>query len=149
MSAALAASLFLVACEEPTSSSGFRENEYGQWVREVPRSQGTFLGEPIAVAIDRGSAGEQGPQAAERALLEQILAQLPSILKTAEKALADYEEGAARDYEAHIEGPTIWVPKDHRRPAEWTFVVERDDWEDFGWHIEFEGVEFVEIWAGD
>jgi hypothetical protein len=45
--------------------------------------------------------------------------------------------------------PKLWLSADVEDEREWTLVVERSDWPDFGWHLEFHGVEFRELWAGD
>ena len=50
--------------------------------------------------------------------------------------------------------PRIWLSMDYdtNLPAKnngWTFVLGVSDNEDFGWHVEFEGITHADTWAGD
>jgi hypothetical protein len=121
-----------------------------EWVRDVPAAIGTFMGKRLRADIDFSETGTTEPSKQAGALLDEILADLPAILRKAEAALAEYEQGTDRDYSSHISNPRIWILEGREEdPKAWTLVVERDDWQDFGWHIEFIGSDLVELWAGD
>jgi hypothetical protein len=120
-----------------------------EWTREVKETLGTLLGMPIRIVVEGATVAEHGPQPRDLELIDEILASLPSTLRKAEAALAEHERNTQRDYATHIKNPHVWIRDDRDDPREWTLIVERDDWPDFGWHIEFRGSELVEIWAGD
>jgi len=120
------------------------------WQSQIPEDFLTFQGRTIGIWIESADDGSC-PAPEMRALLDQILCDLPSVIDSAQTELSRYENDSEEDYSTHIKNPHIWltidlVPND---PTAWTFVVERDDWPDFGWHIEFRGIRFHEIWAGD
>jgi hypothetical protein len=124
-------------------------DEYLTWTRDVPESMGTFMDLPIQAVFEVSTSSADGPRDREQALLDEILADLPSTMRKAEATLATYERDTGNDYSAHVKYPHIWIREDRERPKEWTLVVERDDWPGYGWHIEFDGSNLVEIWAGD
>ncbi len=119
------------------------------WTRDVPVARGTFLGRQLRADIDFEDIGTTEPSASAKALLDEILSDFPAIVRRAELALAEYERGARRDHTAHIINPRIWICEGASDPRAWTLIVERDDWPDFGWHIEFSGSNIVDLWAAD
>jgi hypothetical protein len=118
------------------------------WTLTIPAIRGLFLGKELRVDIDL-TEGVIEPSDQERTLLDEILANLPLVIGNAERALAEYEKGTHRDYASHIANPHIWIPKERENEDAWTLVVERDDWPDFGWHLEFRRLDLLEIWASD
>lgn len=49
-----------------------------------------------------------------------------------------------------VSDPHIWINQaEEVRPNAWTLVIGAKGAPDFGFHVEFEDVEFQEIWAGD
>ncbi|MDA0767019.1 MAG: hypothetical protein O3A92_09375 [Verrucomicrobia bacterium] len=70
------------------------------------------------------------------------------VLEIAEGRLTEYAAGDVAVAEVACR-PKLWLPAEVENEREWALVVERRDWPDFGWHLEFHGVEFREIWAGD
>ena len=127
-------------------STDFKIDDDQQWKCELPVALGTFSGKQLSVVIDQNSETEVGPQPESLVVLEELLAHLKDILRTAEEGLGEYaEEG----YAPHIRNPQIWITADSEEANEWTLVVERDDRPDFGWHLEFKEAELVEIWSED
>jgi len=118
------------------------------WTFEIPPASGKFMGKCLRADIDFG-AGATEPSDQAKALLDEILAHLPLILSKAEAALAEREKSGGQDYASHVSNPQIWIPEERKSAKAWTLVVERDDWPDFGWHLEFRGSDLVDIWAAD
>ena len=126
-------------------SDGFSDPD---WRTKLPVSQGTFLGQVIDISIDCRSTKDTTPNEEDFSLIELVLSHLATILPATEAALDDYNTGAVFDYKELAINPTIWIPEERDTPTEWSFVVERKDWPDFGWHIEFDGGKFLDIWSG-
>jgi hypothetical protein len=110
----------------------------------IADSYRTFLGHQLLVSIN-GPKGSSAPDSESLNLLSSILADFDTILNRAESALHDYAGATDKGYEEHIVEPTIFITAGSLK---WTLGMERDDWPDFGWHIEFSGTDFVEVWAG-
>lgn len=149
------------------------ENEYGGfWTGFVPTERTTFFGHQIRVEFPRlyeldGPSFVEGPegnwllverdkiyepeiQAAHFALWQRIDAKLPELVERVEAEMRLLPEMVAEpDLPAHFKDPHIWVDEHDDDPEQWSFVVGRDDWEDFGWHFNFRGTEFVDSFAGD
>jgi hypothetical protein len=126
------------------------------WRGVLPASLGTFFGQPIGIDIETKSTG-RGPAPPvnpdEVDLAKTVLANLPGVLRIAEKAFANYtasREPLARD---RVREPHVWVLRDdfedYPGSGRWTFVVRRSDWPNFAYHLVFDRLEFVKIWAGD
>jgi hypothetical protein len=116
------------------------------WTLAISAESGLFLGKELRVEVDLAE-GATKPSDQERELLDEILANLPLVIGNAERALAAYENGTDRDYSSHIANPHIWIPSERENQDAWTLVVERDDWPDFGWHLEFRRLTLIELWA--
>jgi hypothetical protein len=119
------------------------------WTRDLPPASGTFMGRQLRAVVEGCTVRADGPTPRDLAFLDEIVASLGVALPRAQSELAQYEESAGREYAAHVKNPHIWIRDDRETPQEWTLVVERDDSLDFGWHIEFEGSKFRELWAAD
>ena len=78
---------------------------------------------------------------------KRILPVLPDLLRQAEATLREYEKDSP-EFAEHVQKPHVWINTIAEDPMEWSFVVERDDWESFGWHIEFKDRKLLGIWAG-
>ena len=126
------------------------------WRTEVSPAR-LFFGVPISLDVTTREVPEVGAPPAmddrERELALRALMNLPSILLTAERVFLDYmnRKGDA-DALRHIQDPHIWISREsleESSPAGWTFVVEFSDATDYGCHIEFDGIEYQGIWAGD
>jgi hypothetical protein len=126
------------------------------WRGVLPATFGTFFGHPVGIDVETLSDGDGPPPAVspdELGLAKTILASLPEVLQTAEKRFADHtasREPLARD---RVREPHIWILRDDFEDypglGRWTFVVRRSDLPHFAYHLVFDGLEFVEIWAGD
>jgi hypothetical protein len=89
----------------------------------------------------------QQPSARDMKLLGEILTDLPQILA---KAKSEFEQFENPSFIDQIDNPTIWIScGDIQWQPKWAWVIERLDHPSYGCHIEFEGLEFKEIWAGD
>lgn len=131
--------------------SDFQPDEYGNWSAQLPLESGTFCGKTIGITFDRWRTPQpEQPSADDMKLLERILAGLPETLHRARLEFERHEVRIDPSFLEHLDNPHIWIDSDDRKhPDDWTFVVQRNDWPDFGCHIEFRGSEFREIWAGD
>lgn len=126
------------------------------WNAQVPAEMGTLLGHPLLLTIDTdwaaGRTHPLPPSESEVSLAELILANLSAILLRAEAQLIEYGQRAGGDSQhVHACEPHLWIDRlsyADQGPLRWALVVHHDDWPDFGWHIEFDGTEDIEIWAG-
>lgn len=127
----------------------FRRDQWGlEWRAALPIESGTLFGQPLALVAEVGRPGlVGGGDVGATPLVREILENLPGLLAVAGPHLASYEEG--EDIVSLVSNPKIWLSAEVGDERAWTLVVERVDWEDFGWHLEFQGLDFVEIWAGD
>ena len=138
-----------VASESMIQKSSFQETER-DWIASVPPGFGVLFGQPLSIKVGRHI--DEGDSMADESLdlVRQILATLPEVLRLAAAALERYEKND-QPVLACLTRPYIWLgtENDDEDKTLWTLVVERSDWPDFGYHIEFKGTDFVEIWAGD
>ena len=90
------------------------------------------------------------PPVSERqaVLVRQITPALAAILKRVEEAMIAYNDHDP-SFRAFIRDPHVWLDSEDDDGESWTFVIERTDNPDFGYHSEFRGTNYVEIWAGD
>jgi hypothetical protein len=89
--------------------------------------------------------------ASELSLAKLIMAELPAVLAQALARFHDYVRDSDHSPERHVQDPVIWIDRDTRTEygaLRWSLVVHHGEWPDYGWHIEFDGTRFVEIWAG-
>jgi hypothetical protein len=126
------------------------------WRGVLPTTYGTFFGHPVGIDIETRSTRGGPPPAVsqeERDLAKTIIAGLPEVLRIAEKRFADYT--ASHEPLAHerVREPHVWILRDdfadYPGLGRWTFVVGRSDLPHYAYHLVFDGLEFVEIWAGD
>lgn len=136
--------------------SNLTEHDYG-WEGILPEELGRLFGQPIGIEIETRPVSEDGPpplvSQEERALAKRIIADLPQVLAEAEKQFSRYT-AKKKDPDAfeQVREPHIWINRDEleeeENPERWTFVIGREDLPDFGYHLEFDGLSFLEIWAG-
>jgi hypothetical protein len=87
--------------------------------------------------------------ASQAALVRRIIPALSSVVERVETELRAYNEKYDPGFERCICDPQIWLHSESDDGLSWTFVIERADNPDFGYHAEFKGTDFVELWAGD
>jgi hypothetical protein len=126
------------------------------WRGVLPPSLGTFFGHPVGIEIETLSDADGPPPAVnpdELGLAKAILARLPELLRIAEKRFADYTAGREPLAHERVREPQVWILRDdfedYAGLGRWTFVVGRSDWPNFAYHLVFDRLEFVKIWAGD
>ena len=130
----------------------FKRDRWGhEWNAKLPEEAGTFLGRPLDFCAEVGRPGLVGAgDVTATPLVRDILKALPEILATAEReflaSTRDDEDIVVREV---VCDPCIHLSADVEHELDWSLVVHRADWPDFGWHLEFHGTEFREIWAGD
>jgi hypothetical protein len=125
------------------------------WKTLLPEDAGLFLDRRIGlklqplVPLNENAVEEPPLKSFEYRRIGDILAALPKILPVAED---EWENYADTDDESPRLEPYISIYrkslKNLKKPLSWTFIVDLKG-TDFGWHIEFKGTRFVEIWAGD
>ena len=127
----------------------FKETDR-DWTAIVPPEHGTFFGQPLSIEVCRYRDEAGALSDSSLALVHQILESLPEVLRLGSEALERYEKGDPSVLTNLIK-PLIWLGSENDDEDEtlWTLVVERADWPDYGYHIEFRGTDFMEIWAGD
>jgi hypothetical protein len=131
---------------------GLRPTKYG-WIALISAEFGGFFGTSITLEFETRPIPQVGappePSEDERYLARTILTNLIVILQEAERRFETYHSEVPEALSV-IANPHIWInreePKGHRS---WTFVVGAKGAPDFGCHIEFDGVIFRDIWAGD
>ncbi len=123
------------------------------WSASLPNSPRLF-GQNITVEIHTRlvpyNPVELPPiSARQAALVQQILSSLSALVQRVESELIQYHQSIDPEFQAHMERPHIWLSSEHDDGISWTFVVGIKENPDFGYHAEFEGTEFIELWAGD
>ena len=138
--------------------------EYG-WTAPIPEIQ--FCDVPLRIEVNTRPYPEEEPVPVmaepHHDLVELILDNLPNVIDLAEKEFRKYSGTALDSLTEDIRDPHIWIecpePDDiaedgsyEIEPFEgesWTLVIGQKSAPDYGIHIEFDGTDFSEIWAGD
>ena len=116
-----------------------------QQVFAIADSYRPFTGQQVFVFLPR-LKGTTSPDPENQVLLFSIFDNFNSILERAKSALRDYAAATMDESSLeHVSAASIFVTSDSLK---WEFGLERDDWEDFGWHIEFSGTDLVQVWTG-
>jgi len=134
------------------SEFDFTPTDYG-WSGSFPGEKRYLFGKEISLRIDTrlvpNNPKTLPPISKHQAELTRTIAiVLPAALKKVEEAMVGYNDHDP-DFRSFIRDPGVWLDSEHDDGLSWTFVVERTDNPDFGYHVEFKGTNFVEIWAGD
>jgi hypothetical protein len=85
----------------------------------------------------------------QAALVKKISPELPTITRRVEQELLAYTKTTDTNIQSVIENPHVWLNTEYDDGETWAFVIGRNDNPDFGYHVEFKGTTFIEIWAGD
>ncbi|QDT14030.1 hypothetical protein [Alienimonas californiensis] len=142
------------------------------WQAPIPREIAAFRDVPLRLSIGTSNAENRAaeavapaPNGEELALARRVLRDLTTVLGQVQVEFAKEEaqeraaiEKSPKPIEVPpIEDPHLWIEREFvqeavaegRLPERWTFVIGRAGWPDFGYHLEFEGTTFDELWAGD
>lgn len=126
---------------------------YG-WSADLGSMSASFCGHPVSLRIDTSTLPftdiPPAPSRAELALATTILQNLPGLLATCETAFA--AEGRKCDATAkqHVLDPHVWISREFIEDgSRWSLSVSRDDAPDFAYALEFDGLKYLGISAGD
>ncbi len=128
------------------------------WRAVINDDRFRLLGWPLAIEIQTRSIPDESPlpeiTAEESQLADMILNGLETVIAESERLLEDDPaiEHLRGNGDAVIVTPHIWISSEtlmENGPTRWPMVLEIDVNPDFGWHIEFDGLTALEIWAGD
>jgi len=128
-------------------------DEYG-WTGRFPGGPHCLFGKEISLEIHTRSLRTRPKvlppvSASQAALVSAITPELPTILKRVEEELTAYNRKYDAGFKEFVRDPHVWLSCESEDGTSWTFVVERIDSPDFGYHAEFKGTKFIELWAGD
>ena len=126
--------------------------DYG-WTGKFPGRPWQIFGKEITVQIDTRIVPYEpkvlpSVSASQATLVHLISPALPAILKRVEAAMIKYNDYDP-DFREFLTNPQVWLDSEKDDGETWAFVIERTDNRDFGYHAEFKGTNFIEIWAGD
>lgn len=126
--------------------------DYG-WTGSFPGGPHKVFAKEIHVQIDTRAVPDEpkvlpSVSVSQAALVRLITPALPAILKRVEEAMVKYNDHDP-DFREFVRNPHVWLDSEEDNGESWTFVIERTDNPDFGYHAEFKGTNYVEIWAGD
>ncbi|HXC35307.1 MAG TPA: hypothetical protein VNV43_05490 [Candidatus Acidoferrales bacterium] len=127
-------------------------NEYG-WTGKFPGGPWRIFGKEISVQIDTRAVPYRpkdlpAVSVSQASLVHLIAPVLPMIIKRVEEAMVNYNDFDP-DFRKYIRDPQVWLSSKKDDGKTWAFVIELTNSPDFGYHTEFKGTNFVEIWAGD
>lgn len=127
--------------------------DYGWSAHPAPDSPRLF-GKEVSLEIHTRSIPSEpkilpSVSQSQTALVRSLVPALPSILQRAERELTAYNEKYDPEFHRAIHNPHIWLSSETDDGITWTLIVGRVDNPDFGYHAEFQGTEFIELWAGD
>lgn len=117
-------------------------------IAPVPAQYATFMGHPISIVVDRGGFSDDPVTKTEINQANAALKHLPGCVREAEAHLLKYAGDDMVQSGNDIQNPHVWLSGETDDPADWTLVVEQEDNDGYGWHIEFHGNTFKTIWSG-
>jgi hypothetical protein len=128
-------------------------DDYG-WSGRFPGGPHLLFGIEIGLEINTRLVPDDPPvlppiSESQAALVRAITPALPDILTRVAAELIKHNQKFDPEFQRFLRHPAVWLSSEHDDGVSWTFVVERTDNPDFGYHAEFKGVEFVELWSGD
>ncbi len=124
-------------------------------IRDAPR----FFGREISIDVHtlefdiehhnrKDGVAPPAISAKQASLVRLILPALSSIVECVEREMTDVE-ASDPGFREVVRNPHVWLSAEADDDLSWTFVVESTMNPDFGWHFEFKGAEFLEVWSGD
>ena len=116
-----------------------------------------MLGLPLSIEIETRSVPSDLPipklNEQESTLIALILENIDHcIAESLAKLRGDESYQRIDEANARITNPHVWMSREMMQEEgiqRWALVVGVDVNPDFGWHVEFDGLECLEIWAGD
>ena len=116
-----------------------------------------ILGHPLSIEIETRSVPSDTPipqlNHDESVLIELILDNIDHCAnETLAKLEGDESYQRLSEADARIANPHIWISREKMSEEgmqRWTMVIGVDVNADFGWHVEFDGLKCLEVWAGD
>ncbi len=123
------------------------------WWSALPESY-KFCNQPVRLVIQTESVPTPNtppPSPELRALSETVLANIDAVLERAESEFRRHHAEYPEVIES-VANPHFWVNIDAMLddgPTRWSFIVESKFNPDYGTHIEFDGLECLDIWGGD
>jgi hypothetical protein len=138
---------------EQLQDLSFTPGDYGWSAKLTPDSPRLF-GKEVLLEIHTRSFPNDPKDLprvsqSQAALVQALLPALPSLLQQAERELTAYNEKFHPDFHLSIHNPHIWLSNETDDGVSWTLVVGLVQNPDFGYHVEFQGTEFIELWSGD
>ena len=132
---------------EPLRKTGFR----------LRHSAALIFGQPVSIEIETRSVPSDAPipnlNDQEFALVALIIENIEHCInESVAKLQGDESHQRLDEANAQITNPHVWISREMMQEEgmqRWTMVVGVDVNPDFGWHVEFDGLECLEIWAGD
>lgn len=124
------------------------------WQGELPATCGTFLKHSVAISFQTRSTFDADPPplpTPDQVSLALMILELPEIFVDAEQRFLEYTKQEPTD-RAQVMNPVVWISDEVQRAqgfTRWTLVIHRHDCPDFGYHVEFDGAKFLEIYSGD
>lgn len=127
--------------------------EYG-WSADLSSLSASFLGHPLSLRIETSDQPPIGtppaPNRAELALAATILQNLQDLLSTCETAFAEECRRFDASAQRHVRDPHIWINREFIDDgSHWSLSISRDDAPDFAYALEFDGLKYLGISAGD
>jgi len=133
---------------------GLEQTKYG-WRMTLPRECRNFFGVQLAVDFQTRLVPERPPppevNEGEKELARTVLLRLRDVLRLAEQRFESYNS-TNPDAIGHVLNPHIWINRESIEEdgsSRWALVIGAKGAPDFGWHVEFDGTECQDIWAGD
>ena len=117
-----------------------------------------LMDRPVSIEIETRSNPDSSPvpyaTEEETILAQSIVENIESVVRECERMLdTDPSVQHLRENpDIQITNPHIWISRETMQeegPNRWAFVVGINVNPDFAWHIEFDGLTALEIWAGD
>lgn len=126
---------------------------YG-WRQELPAPY-RYFGQPVALAFETRPFPEARepprPLGAELDLARLVLAGLPGVLATAAREYTACDD-TTPELLRKVAEPRVWICREFQEqdgPQRWALAWGISDAPDWTVYVEFHGLGFLEVWAGD
>lgn len=128
-------------------------DRYG-WAADLPNSSATFFGHALKLQIETSdlpvTQEPPAPSRVELNLATMILQNLEALVATCQTMFIEANPSLESTALKHIINPHFWISREFIGDGKhWEFVIGRDDAPDFGYHLEFDGLNYLGLSAGD